>query len=297
MEFGILGPVEAYLDGKPIGLGGPKQRALLAVLLLHRNEAISRDRLIDALWGERPPPSAAQTLDTYVSRLKKLIGSERLVRRAPGYMLRVEPNELDLDRFEALLAVGDFEAALSLWRGPALADLLFEPFAAVEAERLEDRRIAAVEERIDARLAAGHGPDLVPQLEQLVREHPLRERLLGQLMLALYRTGRQAAALDVYRATRRALAEELGLEPGPQLQELERRILAHDPALGAPSRVSGPPARPPRRRAYLGVAVVVAGGVLAGVLLAVRGSGRSTGPAAASSISREVTLDAVYGRL
>src|SRR5436190_19305390 len=179
MEFAILGPVEASRAGQPIALGGPKQRALLAIFLLRANQVVSRDRLIDGLWGERPPPGAGQTLDSYVSRLRKALEPDRLMRRSSGYALRVEPGELDLDRFELLLASGDLGAALALWRGPALADLLFEPFAAAEAERLEERRLAVTEDWLERQLAAGGGADLVAELEQLVSEHPLRERLLG----------------------------------------------------------------------------------------------------------------------
>jgi YVTN family beta-propeller protein len=250
VEFAVLGPVTAQHDGSELPLGGPKQRALLAILLLRANEVVSRDRLIDGLWGERPPPTAGHTLDNYVSRLRKALGDARLSRRPPGYMLHVEGDELDLDRFERLFregrealacgaageAAATLRSALALWRGAALADLLYEPFAATESERLEERRIMALEDRIDADLALGRSGQLVPELEALVREHPLRERLLGQLMLALYRSGRQAEALAAFQAARHRLAEELGLEPGPKLRELEHRILDHDPELAARRR-------------------------------------------------------------
>jgi len=270
MEFAVLGPVAARHDGRELPLGGPKQRGLLAILLLHANEVVSRDRLIDGLWGARPPPTAGHTLDNYVSRLRKALGDARLSRRPPGYMLHVEGDELDLDCFERLfregreaLARGDageaaatLRSALALWRGAALADLLYEPFAATESERLEERRIMALEDRIDADLALGRSGELVPELEALVREHPLRERLLGQLMLALYRSGRQAEALAAFQAARHRLAEELGLEPGPQLRELEQRILEHDPGLAAQPRWL---ARVQRRRLRpVAVAVAVA---------------------------------------
>jgi peptide/nickel transport system substrate-binding protein len=247
-------------------LGGPKQRAVLAMLLLHGNEVVARDRLVDGVWGERPPEAAQRSLDSYVSRLRAVLGADRIERRAPGYVVRLEPGELDLERFETLLeqgraaaATGDaatasevLRQALGLWRGPALADLLYEPFAAGEAERLEERRILALEERIDADLALGRGPELVSELERLVSEEPFRQRLLGQLMLSLYRAGRQADALAAYEGGRQRLAEELGLEPGPQLGLLERQILGHDPALGghrAPPRPDEPPR--PRRRVVL----------------------------------------------
>jgi YVTN family beta-propeller protein len=307
MRFGILGSLEVIEDGRSLALGGPKQRALLAMLLLHANEAVSRDRLIDGLWGERPPAMPAHTLDTYLSRLRKLLGPDRIERNAGGYVLRVEPDELDLDRFNRLAAQGVFEDALAVWRGPALADLLFEPFVAGEAEQLEERRRNVLEERIDADLARGGGADLVGELERLVREHPLRERLLGQLMRALYRAGRQAAALEVYRSAKRRLAEELGLEPGPQLHMLERQILAHDPSLGAPGPVSPGPessaagssarARSSHRRLRFGVAAAV--GVIAafgiGSLLETGGTHSATG--ASARVSRLLAVAPGSGRL
>ena len=281
MEFGILGPVEVRVDGRTLPLGGGKQRALLAILLLHPNEAVSRDRLIDALWGENPPPSAHQSLDTYVSRLRRALGQDRLVRRPAGYMLVVEAGERDLDRFEELLgaaresaaagnaagAAGKTRTALELWRGPALADVLYEPFAAAEAGQLEERRLVALEERFDADLAAGNGPELVPELDALVREHPFRERLLGQLMRALYRSGRQAEALAALQSARHRLAEELGLEPGPQLRELERQILQHDPELDGGRRRTVLTRGRPRRRAFIAVAVAL--GVAAATISAI----------------------------
>jgi YVTN family beta-propeller protein len=270
VEFRILGPLEVRLNGGALPLGGRKQRALLALLLLHANEAVSRDRLIDALWGERPPPSVHQSLDSYVSRLRRALGHERLLRRPAGYVLVLDPGELDLARFEDLVAAarealarGDaaeasstLRSALALWRGPALADVLYEPFAAAECERLEERRLVALEERIDVDLAAGQGPELVPELDALVQEHPLRERLLGQLMVALYRAGRHGDALTLLQAARQRLAGELGLEPGPQLRELERRILRHDPEL-QPVRARPRPSRRARLRGAIAAAATV----------------------------------------
>ncbi len=249
MKFGVLGPVQVTDDGGELRLGGPKQRALVAILLLHANQAVSRDRLIDGLWGERPPASARHTLDDYVSRLRKALGDGRLVRRAPGFALTVRPDELDLECFERLvgqgqeaLARGDpaaaeikLQQALALWRGDALADILDAPFAQAERMHLEERRIAAIEGRIDAQLALGHTTELIGELEALGREHPFRERLTGQLMLALYRSGRQAEALAAASASRRRLADELGLQPGPALQQMEEAILTHDPALEGPN--------------------------------------------------------------
>ncbi len=280
MRFGVLGPLEVIEHGRSLALGGPKQRALLAILLLHANAPVSRDRLVDGLWGDRPPESPAQTLDTYISRLRKLLGPARVERRAGGYALRVEPGELDLDRFERLAAQGELADALAVWRGPALADLLLEPFASGVAERLEERRLHVVEDRMDADLARGSGTELVAELEWLVREHPLRERLLAQLMLALYRAGRQSAALEAYRHAKRSLAEELGLDPGPQLQTLERQILAHDPVLGTPAR--GHPTRRRARRRWPALAAVAAAlavaGAAAGLVVASGGARSPTGP-------------------
>jgi YVTN family beta-propeller protein len=294
VEFAVLGPVEVRIDGRALSLGGPKQRALLALLLLSRNEVVSRDRLIDSLWGERAPTSAQRSLDTYVSRLRGLVGSDRIERHPPGYLLRVAPGEFDVDEFEALLeqgrgaaAAGDpaaakeqLSAALDLWRGRALADLESEPFAAEESERLEERRLLALEARIDAELELGAGAELVGELERLVNEHPFRERLLGQLMLSLYRAGRQTEALAAYQSHRRRLSSELGLEPSSQLRALERRILEHDSSLGAhrASRSFAPPPWLKRRRivaAALALAAVTAS-VIAGVKLGTGGSRASS---------------------
>src|SRR5262249_46949697 len=242
----ILGPLVVAVDGTPIPIGGPKQRALLALLLLSANRVVSRDRLIGDLFAEQSVNSADHALRNQVSRLGKVLGDEpRLTARAPGYLLRVEPGELDLERFERLVAAGRdalvadepetaadaFRDAESLWRGRPFADLELEPFARIDVERLEELRLAAVEERIDADLALGRHRALVAELEAASAEHPFRERFRAQLMLALYRCGRQAEGLDVYRRTRQMLSDELGLEPGVELQELERAILVQDPAL------------------------------------------------------------------
>ena len=258
MEFRILGPLEVEEAGRLLPLGGAKQRALLALLLLHADEVVSRDRLIDELWGGSPPDSGRTALQVHVSQLRKLLDpdatrgdEELLVTRAPGYALRVGRESIDLGRFEALVAAGKAElaegnaeqahehlaAALALWRGRALADLEAVPFAQAESRRLEDLRLAALEERLDADLALGRSAELIPELERLVAKEPLRERLRGQLMLALYRCGRQADALEVYRSGRRLLDEELGLQPDDGLQRLERAILNHDPSLDPPPSV------------------------------------------------------------
>jgi DNA-binding SARP family transcriptional activator len=248
MEFRILGPLEVCTDGgHKLDLAG-KRKALLAVLLLHANEAVSTDGLVDALWGAEPPDTAGKALQVYVSRLRKLLGQEGeapLVTRPPGYALDLGPHTLDLHRFERLradanesLANGDpaeaeakLREALSLWRGAPLADFTFEPFAQSEIGRLEELHVTALEERVDALLALGRHAEVVGELEALVAAHPLRERLRAQLMLALYRARRQAEALDAYQDARRALVDELGIEPGPELQELEGRILRQDPSL------------------------------------------------------------------
>jgi DNA-binding SARP family transcriptional activator len=234
MEFRILGPLEVVDGDDVLPLGGGRQRALLALLLTRPNEVVSTDRLVDQLWGAQPPKTALNTVQYYVSQLRKLLGSDRIVTRPPGYFIRVEPEELDLERFERLAADDSARAlhrALELWRGPALADLAYESFAQEETARLEELRLAVQERRIDADLESGHSAELTGELEQLIAQHPLRERLRGQLMLALYRSGRQAEALAAYQAARSALVDELGIEPGPELQKLERAMLQQDPDL------------------------------------------------------------------
>jgi YVTN family beta-propeller protein len=302
VDFAVLGPVAVRHDGHELPLGGPKQRALLAMLLLRANEVVSRDHLIDGLWGERPPPTAGHTLDSYVSRLRKTLGNGRLSRRPPGYVLQLEPDEFDLSRFERLLEEGrtrlaqgeageaaeTLRAALALWRGPALADVLYEPFAQGESERLEERRLVALEDRLDADLGLGRGAELVPELEELVRDHPQRERLLGQLMLALYRAGRHAEALAAFQSARRRLAEELGLEPGPAVQELQRQILAHHPSLGVPRSGAARRLRKSMSRERLVAiglfAAAVAASAAVGIVLGTRGTSASNIEAAPSQL-------------
>ena len=253
MLFRLLGPLEVESDGVLLPVGSRQPRALLAVLLLDANRVVSRDRLVDAVWGERPPERAANALQVYVSQLRKVLGRDRIVTQPSGYLIRVSEGELDVDRFERLVAEArgaepvaaarSLRDALALWRGPPLGDLEDVPFAEAERRRLQELRLAAVEQLVDADLELGRHAELVPELESLVHEHPLRERPRGQLMLALYRAGRQAEALEVYRQGRRLLQDELGLEPGEALKQLERSILAQDPALGvAPP---APPTPPP----------------------------------------------------
>ncbi len=236
MEFRLLGPLEVLDDaGEAVALGGRRPRAVLAVLLLSPNRAVSTDRLIDAVWGEDPPANARSTLQVHVHALRKALGADRIVTRAPGYLARVEPGELDAERFERLVDEGSYEEALSLWRGPALADLAGEELAAADAARLDEARLAADEARIAVELDAGRHAALVPELEALVAAHPHRERRRAHQMLALYRSGRQADALAAYRDTRAAL-DELGLEPSTELRGLEQRILRHTPGSTSPRR-------------------------------------------------------------
>jgi DNA-binding SARP family transcriptional activator len=245
MEFRILGPLEAWDGGREVSLGGPKPRALLAALLLRANEVVPADRLIDELWDERSPEDAAAALRVNVSRLRKALPQGVLTTRSPGYVIRVEPDALDLYRFELLVDEGRsllargvaadaserLHRALSLWRGPALADFAYESFAQTAIARLDEIRLATVELRIEADLALGRHAELVGELEALVADHPLRERLRGYLMTALYRSGRQPEALEAYQDVRRALVDGLGIEPSTSLQELERAILRQDPSL------------------------------------------------------------------
>src|SRR6516164_8789177 len=316
IEFRVLGSFEVVDRDGPLALGGPKQRAVLAVLLLHRGEAVSFDRLIDEVWGEHPPASANKLVQGYVSNLRKALDDGRLVTEGRGYALRVEADETDVDRFEALVAKGRgalergdaltaaavLRDALRVWRGPALSDFAYEPFAQAEITRLEEARLAALEDRIDADLASGEHARLVGELEALVREHPLRERLRGQLMLALYRSGRQADALEAYRDARRDLLDGLGLEPGRALQELERAILAHDPGLDLTPRPTRrlPPATGRSRRGGWLVAAAAALLLAALALVAVElsGSGASIVRVAPNSVAAiDTRSDRVVGAI
>jgi YVTN family beta-propeller protein len=269
VRFGLLGPLDAERDGVTLELGARKQRAVLALLLLDANHVVSTERLIDGLWGEAPPETARSALQVYVAGLRKALGEDGASLRtsAPGYVLDVPPGGSDLEEFATLRAEGRPREALALWRGPALADLDGEPFAAAAAGRLEELRLGAVEERIEADLAQGRHAEVVPELDVLVAEHPYRERFRAQQMLALYRSGRQADALAAYRSARTAFVDELGIEPGEELKKLERSVLDHDPALAAPA----PPAEPaePRRRRRRVQVAAAALLVVAGVAAAV----------------------------
>ncbi|HEV8602009.1 MAG TPA: BTAD domain-containing putative transcriptional regulator [Gaiellaceae bacterium] len=247
VEFRVLGPFEVRVEGRPLELNRRKQRSLLALLLLHAGEVVSTDRLVEELWAGRPPKTAVSSLGNLLSALRKELGPQAVLTRPPGYMLDVDPDRVDLHRFERLVAQaaegGDagrraslLHEALGLWHGPPLADLAFEPFAHVEIARLEELRTAAREELFQAELELGRHSKLVGEIDALVAEHPLRERLRGQLMLALYRSGRQAEALDAYRRARETLVGELGIEPSPELQRLEQSILRHDREIDLPKR-------------------------------------------------------------
>lgn len=251
MDFRVLGPVQAHDEGKAVELGTPKQRGLLVALLLARGAVVSRDDLVEAVWGDAPPGAAPASLQVYVHGLRKALGESRIERHGDGYRLVVDPGELDLERFEALVArgraalehgdataaAGHLGAALALWNGPALADLAGQPVA-LQAAELEQARLRALELRHDAELALGHHDAILGEIGRLVAAHPFRERLREQLILALYRAGRQKEALDAYRDARRTLVEELGVEPGPGLRELERAVLRHDASLAAPASPS-----------------------------------------------------------
>jgi DNA-binding SARP family transcriptional activator len=269
-----------------VALGGSKQRALLALLLLHANRVVSRDRLIDELWDGSPPDTASTALQVHVSQLRKALGRDAIVTQAPGYMVSVEPGALDLQQFELLIeeahdsdattAAEKLRVALALWRGPPFADL-DDSLARPERSELEERHASALERRIDADLELGRHGEVVSELEALVREDPLRERRRAQLMLALYRSGRQADALDAYRSGRKLLADELGLEPGAELRQLEKAILEHDPELAAPARPRRPEAtsgalrRPSRSRLAVVIGAVLLAAALAALILALTG--------------------------
>jgi DNA-binding SARP family transcriptional activator len=281
VEFRILGPLQVLREGRPVALEAPKQRTLLAVLLLHANEVVSTERLVDELWGDRPPPTAVKTLQVHVSQLRKALGGNTIVTSGRGYVARVAAAEIDAARFRDLVAEARhlrgsrnhaeaaqaYRDALALWRGDALADVTLRADAQNELVQLDELRVTAVEERIDCELALGQHQALVDELGRLVAKHPYRERLAAQLLLALYRSGRQADALAAYRSTRRRLAEDLGIEPGDELRRLEQAILRHDPSLE--------PAPPPHRKQIgrrrrvvgaalgLGAAVLVAAAALA----------------------------------
>jgi DNA-binding SARP family transcriptional activator len=243
-EFRILGALEVSDETGALLLGGQKQRAVLALLLLDAGRVVSLDRLVDALWGERPPRTAVTSLQNFVSQLRKMLGPEILETKPPGYRVNVRPGELDLDRFRALVEhsrraephekAEKLREALALWRGPPLADFSFEAFAQPQIAHLEELRLATLEERVQADLDDGRHGELVGELEALVEQHPVRERLRAQYLLALYRSGRQAEALQAYQEGRRILVDQLGIEPSRELQQLHGAILRQDAGLEAP---------------------------------------------------------------
>ena len=318
MDFRLLGPVEARTGQMAAALGGPRQRSVLAILLLDANQVVPSERLIDLIWGESAPPTAATALQGYVSQLRKAIEPDRtapsvILTEGPGYVARVAPDQLDVSRFEQLVSRGrtdlaagraqeaadGFAEALALWRGPALANVRNEAFAHEPIRRLEELRIAAVEDHLDARLALGRHSEVVAELEALVSEHPLRERLRGQLMLALYRSGRQAEALEAFTAARRLLVDELGIEPGEPLRVLHQQILEHDPSLAAPEpEPTDRPLPPPQRsRRRVVAAVFVASVLVAAVaVVALGGDDRPAVPSGPPANSLAL-LDAESGRL
>jgi DNA-binding SARP family transcriptional activator len=257
LEVGLLGPLVVSKGGRPIPVAGPKPRALLAILALDAGRVVSADRLVEELWPEQPPGTAGHAVQVYVSQLRKALGADAISTQRPGYVLVLDPEHIDVHRFERLadegraaLQVGDpiaaeraLREALALWRGSALADFTYEPFAQAEIARLEELRLVALEERVEADLELGRHAGLVSELEALVHAQPLRERPRAQHMLALYRSGRQAEALAAYRRARETLVEEVGIEPGPALRELEGAILRQDQSLLLPETATARPSR------------------------------------------------------
>ena len=309
MQFRILGPFEVDQDGRRLALGGHQQRTLLALLLLRANEVVPVDEVVEQLWPSAPPPSATKSVHVLVSKLRRVLETEGsdaaeagangiLLTRPHGYVLSVAPGELDLERFEVLVDEGrraraagrpdeagaTIREALALWRGPPLAEFAYDSFAQVEIARLEALRLSAIEERIECDLALGRHDDLVTELEAVVAKHPFRERLRSQLMLALYRAGRQAEALQAYQDGRRLLQEEVGLEPGPALRQLERAILAQDPALTAPARPADAAAdiSARSRRRHIRAAALLLVGFLTATAIVAGFLDRSRGGSAAS---------------
>ena len=313
MRFFLLGPFEVREGERQIPVTSRRQKVLLALLLVHPREVVARDRLIEELWRGSPPPTAENALHGLVAQLRKLLEPSdhpMLVTRPPGYVLEVESEAIDVHRFEALVdrghaalvegrnedAARQLRDALALWRGRPFEDLGEAPFAQAEAARLEELRLRALEDRIEADLRLGRAEDLVPELQPLVGREPYRERLRGQLMLALYRSGRQADALASYREARRLFVDELGIEPSPELQALERAILQQESSLLVSVEVSRPTRRQRRLRiAAAAASLLVIGGIVAAVLTLTGGSGRAT-PASASPDSVAV-IDPKTNRL
>jgi len=265
MNYGILGPLEVWDGSRRVRLPSGRARALLALLILHAGESVRAERLIDELWGEQPPPTAPTALQGLVSKLRKELGRAELETAGGGYRLVVDPNDIDAERFKRLIESAPGAApesrarvlheALELWRGPALVDFMYEPFAQRAISSLEEKRLSAIEDRIDADLSVGR-PGLVAEIDALVEQHPLRERLRALQMLALYRDGRQADALEAYRVARTTMDEEMGIELGPALQQLQRSILQHDRSLQfTPATAAAGPWLPGERSLALSLAL------------------------------------------
>jgi DNA-binding SARP family transcriptional activator len=303
MEFLILGPLEVRVDGGPVAIAGRQPRALLALLLLHANQPVSTDRIAVALWGDEAPTDAVRAVRVVVSRLRRALEADRLAHSAAGYSLRVEPGELDCERFATLVAEAAdtddptraLRPALALWRGRPLADVEFAGFAQPAVAGLEEQRLGALEQLMEAELELGHEREMIAELQQLATEHPLRERLQGQLMLALYRTGRQADALDAYRRHRAALVDELGLEPGTELRELEAAILNQDSSLDTPRAAPAEPPRASRRRRLPALmAIGTVAGVITGMLLLGDSPDERTGAATTLGAAPAPTVDRAF---
>ena len=306
IRFHALGPLAVFVDEEEVELGRGNERTLLALLVLNAGRPLSSDAIIDALWGERPPPTAPEMVRNYIVRARKRIGDDAIETLPSGYRLRPDPDSIDWVRFERLATEGAqalernepkealerFEDALSLWRGRPLPELDVAHTGQNAIARLEELQLRVVEDRVDAELELGRSSTLIPELEQFVQEHPYRERPLGQLMLALYRCGRQKDALERYQAGRRLLVEEAGLEPGRQLQQLHLSILQHDPSLDLPphseSTGSSDPASPvhPRRRtALLAAAAAAVAAAIALPLMTLGGRPLSRSPHVRSQFS------------
>jgi DNA-binding SARP family transcriptional activator/ABC-type branched-subunit amino acid transport system substrate-binding protein len=309
LELRVLGPVEVLVDGRPLALGARKQRAVLAMLVLEANRPVSTDRLIEGLWGESPPASAGKMVQHYVWQLRKALDGceEKIVTTGRGYRLSCAPEDVDLVRAERLVASaaaggssnGDAREALALWRGAPLADLADEPFAAAEIRRCDELWLQAKQLAIDAELAAGRHEQALREVRPLAAEHPLSEHLQAQLMLALYRSGRQAEALEAFRTARSRLVEQIGAEPGPELRAVHDAVLQQDPALGAPDALPSAP-RAARRRARPAVLLSAGAAVLAAALaaiLVIDGSGHTTGGLAEVRGDSVVEIDPATNRV
>lgn len=271
MEYRILGPLEVVRDGAPLPLDGQRQRALVAALLVDRNRVVSAERLAEAVWGEHATPNSGNNLQALISRARKALGREAIERRSDGYVLHTTVDSVDAETFETLVRAPRLrpaerlvalETALALWRGDALAEFAGAEFAWPQRARLEELRLAAMEERIDLLLDAGRHSEVIAELEALTAAYPTRERIHAQRMLALYRDGRQTDALEAYRRVRDQMATKLGLEPGPELRALQRAILQHAPELRSPPATRRRPKFRRPRLALVALTAVAIGAVV-----------------------------------